>query len=493
LLTISEASKALAKGEIKVQELLNAHITMIERGNLYNSYISLIDSDTIKQNCLKQQQLIDSGKAGPLAGIPLAIKDVFCTKNIRTTAGSKMLENFVPNYEATVTDKLWQSGAINVGKTNMDEFAMGSDGGYSYFGQTINPWRPLSGEDMVPGGSSSGSAAAVASYSCMAALGSDTGGSVRQPAAFCGLVGIKPTYGRCSRWGMIAFASSLDQNGILARCVEDAAMVLDSVTGHDILDNMTLDMPATTTCAALNNVDIRGMNIGIPLEYQVEGIDTEVVAAWQRAREWLKERGANVIDISLANAQKGVSVYYVISPAEASSNLARYDGVRYGARSAQKDSGFHDMVRNTRSESFGSEVKRRIMIGTYVLSADTYDVYYAHAQRVRRRIADDFTQAFTRVDAILTPTTPSSAYKVGGKSNPTAAYLNDIMTIPASLAGLPAMSVPVACAKNGMPIGLQIIADKACEDKMIRVAKVIEEEAEFDKQRQERLLQYIGT
>jgi aspartyl-tRNA(Asn)/glutamyl-tRNA(Gln) amidotransferase subunit A len=416
---------------------------------------------------------------GALDGIPLAIKDLFCTEGVLTTAGSHILDGFQPPYESTVTANLWASGAVMLGKTNLDEFAMGSSNMTSYYGPVESPWRrPGDNRPLVPGGSSGGSAAAVAARCALGATGTDTGGSIRQPAAFCGVVGMKPTYGRCSRWGVVAFASSLDQPGPLTRSVRDAAIMLGAMAGHDPKDSTSVDVPVPDYEAALTG-DIRGLRIGIPKEYRLDGTPAEIEALWQQGIDWLRHAGAEIRDISLPHSSYALPTYYIIAPAEASSNLARYDGVRYGLRVPGAD--LTEMYENTRGDGFGAEVKRRVLIGTYVLSAGYYDAYYNKARQVRSLILRDFTDAFEQVDAILTPTAPSEAFAVGEKmDDPIAMYLNDVFTVPASLAGLPAISVPAGLGADGLPLGLHLIGRAFDEETVFKVAGVLEAAAGFD-------------
>ena len=418
---------------------------------------------------------------GPLDGMPIAIKDLFCTEGVLSTAGSHILDGFKPTYESTVTQNLWAAGAVMLGKTNMDEFAMGSANVTSHYGPCINPWKASSGDaagkDLVPGGSSGGSASAVAARIALAATGTDTGGSIRQPGAFCGIVGLKPTYGRCSRWGIIAFASSLDQAGPLTRTVHDGALMLGAMAGYDLKDSTSVDAPVPDYAAALTG-DIRGLRVGIPAEYRMDGTPPEIEALWQQGRDWLRDAGAEIVDISMPHTKYALPTYYIVAPAEASSNLARYDGVRYGLRVEGED--IIDTYEKTRAAGFGPEVKRRIMIGTYVLSAGYYDAYYLQAQRVRTRIADDFRTAWEKCDVILTPTAPSAAFAIGEKmDDPIAMYLNDIFTVPASMAGLPAISVPAGLSADGLPLGLHLIGPAFAEEAMLRTADVLESAAGF--------------
>ncbi len=426
-----------------------------------------------------------SGTLKPLSGVPIGMKDLFCTSGVQTTAASHILEGFVPQYESTVSAKLWAAGAGMLGKLNMDQFAMGSSNETSAFGNVISPWRAAnrsregSNRDLVPGGSSGGSSAAVAARLCPGATGTDTGGSIRQPAAFTGISGIKPTYGRCSRWGIIAFASSLDQAGPMARDVRDCAILLEAMAGFDSKDATSLDLPVPNWEAALSG-DLRGKRVGIPREYRMDGMDAEIEALWQQGITWLKEAGAEIVDISLPHTKYALPAYYIIAPAEASSNLARYDGVRYGLRDLPGGAGLQDMYAATRAAGFGDEVKRRILIGTYVLSAGFYDAYFTQAQKVRTLIAQDFENAWAKCDIILAPTTPTAAFSPGEQSdNPIAMYLNDVFSVPASLAGLPAMSVPAGVNGVGLPLGLQIIGKALDEQGVLSAGLAIEQRAAF--------------
>jgi len=476
-LTIAEARDCLATGEVSVRELTQAHLTAVEAARPLNAYVletperALADADASDKRRAK-------GEVGLLEGIPVAIKDLFCTEGVRTTACSHILDGFVPTYESAVTANMWRQGAVMLGKTNMDEFAMGSSNETSHFGPVINPWRG-NGDDrpLVPGGSSGGSAAAVAARSCLGATGTDTGGSIRQPAAFCGVVGMKPTYGRCSRWGIVAFASSLDQAGPVTRTVRDAAIMLGAMAGFDPRDSTSADLPVPDFEAAVGG-DVRGLRIGIPAEYRVEGMDAEIDKTWRQGIAWLKSAGAEIVDISLPRTQSALPAYHLIAPAEASSNLARYDGMRYGLRVAGATP--DEMYRNTRGEGFGTEVRRRILVGTYALSAGYYDAFYLKAQKVRMLVAQDFAAAFETVDAILTPTAPSAAFAIGDKvDDPIAMYLNDVFTVPGSLAGLPVISVPVGLTDGGLPLGLQLAGRAFDEETVFRVAGVLEAAAGF--------------
>ncbi len=419
---------------------------------------------------------------GKMAGVPIGMKDLFATKGVQTTAASHILEGFKPEYESTVSQKLWDAGAGMLGKLNLDQFAMGSSNETSYFGNVISPWRRSDGGNaqLAPGGSSGGSSAAISARLCPAATGTDTGGSIRQPAAFTGISGIKPTYGRCSRWGVVAFASSLDQAGAMARDVRDCAIMLETMAGFDPKDSTSLDLPVPAWEAGLSG-DLRGKKVGVPREYRVDGMPAEIEAMWDAGIAWLKDAGAEVIEVSLPHTKYALPCYYIIAPAEASSNLARYDGVRYGLRDLPDGAGLQDMYAATRAAGFGAEVKRRIMIGTYVLSAGFYDAYYTQAQKVRTLISHDFKNAFAEVDVLLTPTAPSAAFALGEKSDdPLAMYLNDVFTVPSSLAGLPAMSVPAALDGQGLPLGLQIIGRPLDEQGVLNAALAIEQRAGFD-------------
>jgi len=419
--------------------------------------------------------------AGKLAGVPIGMKDLFATRGVQTTAASHILEGFVPEYESTVSQKLWDAGAGMLGKLNLDQFAMGSSNETSYFGNVISPWRRSDGGNapLAPGGSSGGSASAVAARLCPAATGTDTGGSIRQPAAFVGISGIKPTYGRCSRWGIVAFASSLDQAGPMARDVRDCAIMLEAMAGFDPKDATSLDLPVPEWEAGLN-ADLRGKKVGIAREYRLDGMDADVAKSWDDGIAWLKDAGAEIVDISLPHTKYALPAYYIVAPAEASSNLARYDGVRYGLRELADHGGLQDMYAATRAAGFGAEVKRRILIGTYVLSAGFYDAYYTQAQKVRTLIARDFEAAWAKCDVVLAPTAPSAAFALGDKTaDPLAMYLNDVFAVPASLAGLPAMSVPAGLNREGLPLGLQIIGKAFDEQGVLNAGLAIEQRAGF--------------
>ena len=476
-LNLGEARAGLRAKRFSARELTEAYIAAMAAARPLNAFITETPEQALAMAASADAR-IAAGGARPLDGIPIAVKDLFCTKDILTTAASHILDGFTPPYESTVTDKLWQAGAVLLGKTNLDEFAMGSSTTTSHYGATENPWR-RSGDNrpLVPGGSSGGSAAAVAARAALAATGTDTGGSIRQPASFCGIVGLKPTYGRCSRWGVVAYASSLDHPGPMARTVRDAAILLGAMAGHDPKDSTSAPLPVPDYEAALSG-DIRGLRIGIPREYHAPGMPGEIEALWQQGAEWLRDAGAEPVEISLPMTKYALSTYYIIAPAEASSNLARYDGVRFGLR-VPGDS-LADMYELTRAAGFGAEVKRRVLIGTYVLSAGYYDAYYLKAQKVRSLIARDFAAAFERVDCLLTPTAPSAAFAIGDHSDdPIAMYLNDVFTIPANLAGLPAISVPAGLSADGLPLGLQVIGRAFDEATVLRVGEAIERAADF--------------
>ncbi|WP_085025144.1 Asp-tRNA(Asn)/Glu-tRNA(Gln) amidotransferase subunit GatA [Ensifer aridi] len=478
-LTIAEARTKLAAKEITAVELTDAYLSAIEAANeMINAYVA-VTPEKAREMAKASDARITAGNAGPLEGIPLGIKDLFGTEGIHTQACSHILDGFKPRYESTVTQNLWNDGAVMLGKLNMDEFAMGSSNETSYYGPVKNPWRAKgSNLDLVPGGSSGGSAAAVAAHLCAGATATDTGGSIRQPAAFTGTVGIKPTYGRCSRWGIVAFASSLDQAGPIARDVHDAAILLKSMASVDPKDTTSVDLPVPDYEAAIGQ-SIKGMRIGIPKEYRVDGMPEEIEALWQQGVAWLKDAGAEIVDISLPHTKYALPAYYIVAPAEASSNLARYDGVRYGLRVDGKD--IIDMYEKTRAAGFGQEVKRRIMIGTYVLSAGYYDAYYLRAQKVRTLIKRDFELAFQAgVDAILTPATPSSAFGIADEdlaSDPVKMYLNDIFTVTVNMAGLPGIAVPGGLDHKGLPLGLQLIGKPFDEETLFKTAHVIEQAA----------------
>lgn len=478
-LTISQAREKLRAKEISALELTDSYLQAIDAHNgTFNAYVA-VTHDKAREMAKTSDERLANGQAGALEGIPLGIKDLFATEGVHTQAASHILDGFKPRYESTVTANLWADGAVMLGKLNMDEFAMGSSNETSYYGPVKNPWRANgSSEDIVPGGSSGGSAAAVAAWLCAGATATDTGGSIRQPAAFTGTVGIKPTYGRCSRWGTVAFASSLDQAGPIARDVRDAAILLKSMASVDVKDTTSVDLPVPDYEAALGQ-SVKGLRIGIPKEYRVEGMPEEIEALWQQGIAWLKEAGAEIVDITLPHTKYALPAYYIVAPAEASSNLARYDGVRYGLRVPGKD--IVDLYEKTRAEGFGREVKRRIMIGTYVLSAGYYDAYYVQAQKVRTLIKRDFEIAFDAgVDAILTPATPSAAFGIGDKelaADPVKMYLNDIFTVTVNMAGLPGIAVPAGLSSTGLPLGLQLIGRPFEEETLFRTAHIIEQAA----------------
>ncbi len=480
-LTIAEMTAALAKGELSAVELADAYLAAMEQHRGLNAYI-VESPDQARAMARASDARRRSGQAGLLEGVPLAIKDLFCTEGVQTTAASHILEGFKPAYESTVTSKLWREGAVMLGKTNLDEFAMGSSNMTSYFGAVENPWKRQGDKEgdnrkLVPGGSSGGSAAAVAARLAPGATGTDTGGSIRQPAAFCGLVGLKPTYGRCSRWGIVAFASSLDQAGPIARTVKDTALMLQAMAGHDPKDSTSAPIAVPDFVAACSR-PIKGLKIGVPKEYRVEGTAPEILEVWDKGLAMLREAGAEPVEISLPHTRYALPTYYIVAPAECSSNLARYDGVRFGLRVPGKD--LIEMYENTRGAGFGKETRRRILIGTYVLSAGYYDAYYKKAQQVRALIARDFTAAFETCDAILTPTAPSAAFAMGEKmDDPVTMYLNDVFTVPTSLAGLPAISVPVALNGEGLPLGLHLIGRAFDEETVLATGAALEKAAAF--------------
>ena len=477
-LTLAEARDGLKAKEFSARELTESYLDAIAAADRLNAYVARTPDVALKMAEDSDRRLA-AGEAGPLEGVPIGVKDLYATKGIHTQACSHILDDFKPPYESTVTANLWSDGAVLLGKLNMDEFAMGSSNENSYYGPAINPWKAKDSDaDLAPGGSSGGSAAAVSARLCAAATATDTGGSIRQPAAFTGTVGIKPTYGRCSRWGIVAFASSLDQAGPIARTVRDAAIMLTSMAGHDEKDTTSANVPVPDFEAALGG-DLKGMRIGIPEEYRAEGMPEEIGALWDRAAGWLKERGAEIIDVSLPHTKYALPAYYIVAPAEASSNLARYDGVRYGLR-VNGDS-ITGMYENTRAAGFGPEVRRRVMIGTYVLSAGYYDAYYLKAQKVRTLIRRDFEEAFGKVDALLTPATPSAAFPLGSMTDdPLQMYLNDIFTVTVNMAGLPGMTVPAGFSANGLPLGMQLIGKPFDEAAILKAAWHIEEAAGLD-------------
>lgn len=476
-LTLTQARDGLRNRAFSAVELTDAYINRLEPYRSLNTFITETPEEARRQAKAADEALA-AGTAGALAGIPIALKDLFCTDGVRTTAGSRILENFVPPYESTVSANLRKAGAISLGKLNLDEFAMGGSNQTSWFGPALNPWKPTGQDvDLVPGGSSGGSAAAVAARMVLASTGTDTGGSIRQPAAYCGITGLKPTYGRCSRYGIIAFASSLDQAGPMTRTVRDSAIMLGAMAGFDPKDSTSADIPVPDFEATLTG-DIRGLKVGIPREYRPDGLDTEVSSLWDRGVSWLRDAGAEVHDISLPHTQYALATYYIVAPAEASSNLARYDGLRFGLRVEGKT--LDEMYARTRAAGFGEEVQRRVLMGTYVLSAGYYDAYYLKAQKVRACIARDFRNAFQKVDIILTPTAPTAAFALGAKmDDPIAMYLNDVFTVPASLAGLPGLSLPAGLNALGLPLGLQLIGRPFDEETVLRVGEVLESAAGF--------------
>jgi aspartyl-tRNA(Asn)/glutamyl-tRNA(Gln) amidotransferase subunit A len=476
-LTIADARSGLARKEFTAVELADAHLAAIERARALNAFVTETP-DRARAMARAADARIATNNAAPLEGIPIAVKDLFCTAGVRTTAGSHILDNFEPTYESTVTANLWRDGAVMLGKTNLDEFAMGSSNETSYFGPVVSPWRRAGANTaLVPGGSSGGSATAVAAFLAPGATGTDTGGSIRQPAALSGVVGLKPTYGRCSRWGIVAFASSLDQAGPFARSVRDAALLLGSMAGHDAKDTTSVDRPVPDYEAAVGR-STKGLRIGIPKQYRVDGMAGEIEALWAQGVEWLKAAGAEIVDVSLPHTRYALPAYYIVAPAEASSNLARYDGVRYGLRVPGRD--INGMYEATRGEGFGKEVRRRVMIGTYVLSAGYYDAYYLRAQKVRTLIKKDFEDCFDAgVHAMLTPTTPSAAFGVGEKSSgdPVEMYLNDVFTVTVNMAGLPGISVPAGVDATGLPLGLQLIGRPFDEETLFALGRVVEQAA----------------
>ncbi|MFC7736154.1 Asp-tRNA(Asn)/Glu-tRNA(Gln) amidotransferase subunit GatA [Roseomonas sp. GCM10028921] len=479
--TIRGALEALSEGIVTSEALTAAHLQAIEALNpRLNAFIT-VTAERAMEAARASDDRRANGVAGKLEGIPLAIKDLFCTQGVRTTAASRILGEFTPPYESTVTANLLRDGAVFLGKVNLDEFAMGSSNATSAFGEVENPWKRGNddGTTLVPGGSSGGSAAAVAARLAMGATATDTGGSIRQPAAFCGIAGIKPTYGRCSRWGVVAFASSLDTPGPVARTVEDCAILLESMSGHDPKDSTSANAPVPDFAAACAR-GVKGLRIGVPREYRLEGMPEEIEALWQQGLAWLRAEGAEIVHISLPHTKYALPTYYIVAPAEASSNLARYDGVRYGLRRDGED--LKDLYERTRAAGFGDEVKRRIMIGTYVLSAGYYDAYYLKAQKVRTLIKRDFDEAFRGVDAIVTPATPSAAFAAGEKQDdPVAMYLNDVFTVTANLAGIPGMTVPAGYDRQGLPLGLQVLGRAFDEETVFAVSAAIEHAAGLTK------------
>jgi aspartyl-tRNA(Asn)/glutamyl-tRNA(Gln) amidotransferase subunit A len=467
-------------GDFSAREVADAFNANVAAAKVLNAFIVETPEHAIAAAETADRDRSE-GNLKPLSGVPIGMKDLFCTKGVQTTAASHILEGFVPQYESTVSANLWAAGAGMLGKLNMDQFAMGSSNETSYFGNVISPWRRSDGGNaaLAPGGSSGGSSSAIAARLCPAATGTDTGGSIRQPAAFVGISGIKPTYGRCSRWGVVAFASSLDQAGPMARDVRDCAIMLENMAGFDPKDSTSLQLPVPKWEAGLSG-DLKGLRIGIPKEYRVDNMPPEIDALWEKGIAWMKDAGAEIVEVSLPHTKYALPAYYIIAPAEASSNLARYDGVRYGLRDLPDGAGLQDMYAATRAAGFGPEVKRRIMIGTYVLSAGFYDAYFTQASKVRTLIAQDFDRAWEKCDLLLTPTAPSAAFALGEKSaDPLAMYLNDVFTVPSSLAGLPAMSVPAGLDGQGLPLGLQIIGKALDEQGVLNAGLALEERAGF--------------
>ena len=480
-LGVAAIRDGVADGAFKAVEVAEALNARVSAAKALNAFIL-----ETPEKAIEAAQAVDADRAagkplGKMAGVPIGMKDLFCTEGVQTTAASHILDGFVPTYESTVSANLWKAGAGMLGKLNMDQFAMGSSNETSYFGNVVSPWRRNDGGKaaLAPGGSSGGSSSAIAARLCPAATGTDTGGSIRQPAAFVGISGIKPTYGRCSRWGVVAFASSLDQAGPMARDVRDCAIMLEAMAGFDPKDSTSLDLPVPAWEVGLNS-DLKGKRIGIPKEYRLDGIDEDIAKMWDNGIAWLKDAGAEIVDISLPHTKYALPAYYIIAPAEASSNLARYDGVRFGLRDLPEGAGLQDMYAATRAAGFGEEVRRRIMIGTYVLSAGFYDAYYTQAQKVRALIARDFDNAWANCDLILAPTAPSAAFGLGEKNaDPLSMYLNDVFAVPASLAGLPAMSVPGGLSKEGLPMGLQIIGKALDEQAVLNAGLAIEQRSGF--------------
>ena len=479
-LGVAAIRDGVAAGDFTAVEVAGAFNANVAAAGTLNAFIVTTPDMALAAAAATDARRAAGQPLGLMGGVPIGMKDLFATKGVQTTAASHILEGFTPEYESTVSQKLWDAGAGMLGKLNLDQFAMGSSNETSYFGNVISPWRQTgSNRDLVPGGSSGGTSAAVAARLCPAATGTDTGGSIRQPAAFTGITGIKPTYGRCSRWGVVAFASSLDQAGPMARDVRDCAIMLEAMAGFDPKDATSLDLPVPQWEVGLN-ADLRGKKVGIPREYRMDGMDADVAASWDQGIAWLKDAGAEIVEINLPHTKYALPAYYIIAPAEASSNLARYDGVRYGLRDLPDGAGLQDMYAATRAAGFGTEVKRRILIGTYVLSAGFYDAYYTQAQKVRTLIAQDFERAFAQCDVILAPTTPTAAFSPGEQSDsPLAMYLNDVFAVPASLAGLPAMSVPAGLNAQGLPLGLQIIGRAFDEQGVLNAGLAIEQRAGF--------------
>ena len=477
--TLADARDAVRAKKVSSKELTTAYVRAVAAARPLNAFVTETPERALEM-AVASDVRIAHGEVRPLEGLPLAIKDLFCTKGVKTTAGSNILSNFIPPYESTVSQNLWDAGAVMLGKTNMDEFAMGSSNETSYFGPVFNPWRARnSNANLVPGGSSGGSAAAVAGNLCLAATGTDTGGSIRQPAAVTGIVGLKPTYGRCSRFGIVAFASSLDQAGPMTRTVRDAAILLKHMASVDPKDSTSVDTPVPEYEDGLK-AGVKGLRVGIPKEYRIDGAPPEIEALWSKGAGWLKDLGAEIVEVSLPHTKYALPTYYIVAPAEASSNLARYDGVRFGRR-ATGSGDIIELYEKSRAEGFGKEVQRRILIGTYVLSSGYYDAYYARAQKLRTLIARDFSEAFKKCDVLLTPATPGPAFGVGEKtSDPVSMYLNDVFTVTVNLAGLPGISVPAGLTANGLPLGLQFIGKAFDEATILRAAHAIELAAGFD-------------
>ncbi|MBO33253.1 MAG: Asp-tRNA(Asn)/Glu-tRNA(Gln) amidotransferase GatCAB subunit A [Rhodospirillaceae bacterium] len=479
-LTIAQARDGLDRGDYTSVDLTAAHIAAMAAGRDLNAFVTETPDIALARAAESDERRANGAAKSGMDGIPIGLKDLYCTEGVLTTAGSHILDGFIPPYESTVTRNLQDGGAVMLGKTNMDEFAMGSANVTSYYEPVKNPWSLDDGKDRVPGGSSGGSAASVAGHLAMAAAGSDTGGSIRQPASFTGIVGMKPTYGRCSRWGMVAFASSLDQAGPMTRTVRDAAIMLQSMAGYDKKDSTSVERDLPDFEAAITG-NIKGLRVGIPIEYRMEGMPYEIEDLWHRGVDWIREAGAEPVEVSLPHTKYALPTYYIVAPAEASSNLARYDGVRYGLRVDGGD--LNEMYANTRGEGFGDEVQRRVLSGTYVLSAGYYDAYYVKAMKLRTLILQEFQKTFEKVDVLLTPTAPSAAFAIGEKmDDPVAMYLNDVFTVPASLAGLPGISVPSGLSEEGLPLGLQMITKPFDEETLFRAAEVLETAAEFKAQ-----------
>ncbi len=476
-LTLTDAVEGLRTKRFSAEEITRAHLEAMQGARTLNAF-TVETPDRALEMARASDARIARGEGGPLEGAPLGVKDLFSTEGVETTAGSRILQGFKPPYESTVTANLWRDGAVMLGKLNMDEFAMGSSNETSAWGPVANPWRSRgSNASLTPGGSSGGSASAVAADLCLGATASDTGGSIRQPAAFTGTVGIKPTYGRCSRWGMVAFASSLDQAGPITRSVADAALMLRSMSGHDPKDSTSLAVE-TPDFTQFVGRDVRGLRVGVPREYRVDGMPAEIEQLWEQGVAWLRDAGCEIVEVSLPHTRYALPAYYIVAPAEASSNLARYDGMRFGYRAGGGT--LTEVYENTRAQGFGDEVKRRILIGTYVLSAGFYDAYYLRALKVRRRIADDFDRAWETCDALLTPSTPTAAFALGDKdADPVTMYLNDVFTVPANLAGLPGISVPAGLDANGLPLGLQLVGRALDEGTLFSLAGALEQAAAF--------------